>query len=87
MFVKQKGMEFYYEAKTLDMLVVIDTKRITEVLYNLVENSMKYIGEKHGKIAIEAEREGANVLIRVKDNGIGISPDDIPYVFDKFYRA
>lgn len=86
-YVKQNGIDFHYEIKTADMIVTIDTKRVTEVLYNLVENSMKYIGEKHGKIIIEAERDGANVLIKVKDNGIGISSDDIPYVFDKFYRA
>ncbi len=85
--VKQNGMDFSYEIKTSDMLLFIDTKRITEVLYNLVENSMKYIGEKQGKIVIEAEREGPYMLIKVKDNGNGISADDIPYVFDKFYRA
>ncbi|OPJ57705.1 sensor histidine kinase [Clostridium oryzae] len=86
-YVKQKDMDFGYEIKLPDMLVVIDKKRITEVLYNLVENSMKYIGEKRGRIVIEAERQGQYVLIKVKDNGIGISADDIPYVFDKFYRA
>ncbi|MDP4144098.1 MAG: HAMP domain-containing sensor histidine kinase [Bacillota bacterium] len=86
-FVRQNNMEFFYEIKTADMLINIDKRRITEVLYNIVENSMKYIAEKPGKITIEAERQGAYVLIKIKDNGIGISPDDIPYVFDKFYRA
>ncbi|MDP4177840.1 MAG: HAMP domain-containing sensor histidine kinase [Bacillota bacterium] len=86
-FVKQNDMEFSYEIKTSDMLVNIDTKRITEVLYNLVENSMKYIGEKTGHIEIKAEHQEDYILIKVKDNGIGISSDDIPYVFDKFYRA
>lgn len=86
-YLKQNDMDFSYEIKTSDMLVTIDKKRITEVLYNLVENSIKYIGEKRGHIVIEAEREDSFILIRVKDNGIGISSDDIPYVFDKFYRA
>lgn len=86
-YVKQNDMDFSYEIKTSDMLVTIDKKRITEVLYNLVENSIKYIGEKRGHIVIEAERQDNFILIRVKDNGIGISSDDIPYVFDKFYRA
>lgn len=86
-FVKQNDMDFSYEIKTPDMIINIDKKRITEVLYNLVENSMKYIGEKRGHIEIKAEHEDAGILIKVKDNGIGISPDDIPYVFDKFYRA
>ncbi len=86
-FVKQNGLDFYYDAKLANMLVFIDPKRITEVMYNLVENSIKYTGNKKGKITIEVEREGRNVLIKVKDNGTGISSDDIPYVFDKFYRA
>ena len=85
--VKQKGIKFTYEVNTPDMIVLIDTRRITEVLYNLVENSMKYIGNEIGEIAIKADREGEHVRITVIDNGIGISPDDIPYVFDKFYRV
>lgn len=86
-FVKQKGVSFSYEIKTQDMIVNIDKRRITEVLYNLLENSVKYIGEDKGQIRIEVERQGEYVLIKVKDNGIGISYDDIPYVFNKFYRA
>lgn len=86
-FVKRNDIDFSYQIKTPDMLVNIDKKRITEVLYNLVENSMKYISENHGSIVIEAERREAFILIKVKDNGIGINSDDIPYVFDKFYRA
>jgi signal transduction histidine kinase len=85
--VHQKDIAFSYEIKTPDMLLYIDPKRITEVLYNLVENSIKYTREKDGKIVIKAERERDCILIKVIDNGIGISPDDIPYVFDKFYRA
>lgn len=86
-FVKQNNMDFSYEVNVPEMILNIDKKRITEVLYNLVENSMKYIGEKRGRISIEAERQENYVLIKVKDNGIGIDADDIPYVFDKFYRA
>lgn len=85
-FVRQNRMEFIYEPKLPELLVTIDRKRITEVIYNLVENSIKYCG-KNGNICITAEREDKFVLIKVKDNGIGISADDIPYVFDKFFRA
>lgn len=86
-FVRQNGMDFTYEPKLPELLVTIDPKRITEVIYNLVENSIKYSNSKNGKIQITAEREDKFVLIKVKDNGVGISSDDIPYVFDKFYRA
>lgn len=71
----------------LPLIVTIAPKRITEVIYNLIENSMMYIGNKLGRIEFEAVRKGNFVLLKVKDNGPGISADDIPYVFDKFYRA
>ena len=85
-FVTQQNMRFSFHTDLQDRIVSIDDKRILEVLYNLVENSMKYRMDD-GKIEIIASREGQQVLIRVIDNGIGINNDDIPYVFDKFYRA
>ena len=85
-YVRQQDMGFSFSVDMEERLVSIDEKRILEVLYNLVENSMKYRKEC-GKIHIIASREGEEVLIRVLDNGMGISNDDIPYVFDKFYRA
>jgi signal transduction histidine kinase len=86
-YVNQKGVDFAYEINTQEQLVNIDEKRITEVMYNVIENSMKYMGEKSGRIMISVERKDETILVKVKDNGIGISSDDIPYVFDKFYRA
>lgn len=86
LYVKQQDLEFSYQYNMEDLIVTIDTRRITEVLYNLVENSIKYSRE-NGSICIAAELEKDCVLIRVMDDGIGISADDIPYVFDKFYRA
>lgn len=86
-YVRQNGLDFTYEPKLSNMLITIDPKRITEVIYNLIDNSMKYTGNKKVKIQITAEREERYVLIKVMDNGIGITSDDIPYVFDKFYRA
>ena len=84
---QQNCIEFSFEQNMSDMIVNIDRRRITEVMYNLVENSIKYRGNKKGKITVIVEHQDKYVLVRVKDNGIGISPDDIPYVFDKFYRA
>ncbi|BCN31778.1 sensor histidine kinase [Anaeromicropila herbilytica] len=86
-YIRQMGLEFTYRISTDNMIVTIDKKRITEVIYNIIENSMKYTSNYTGKITIDVERKDKCVLIRIKDNGIGISSDDIPYVFDKFYRA
>ncbi len=81
------GFEFTYPLSHSNLIVTIDPKRITEVIYNLIENSMKYMDNKKGRIIIEAEYVEKHILIKVIDNGPGISADDIPYVFDKFYRA
>lgn len=86
-FIKQHGVACTIHYPEKDYIVNMDVHRITEVLYNLVENSLKYIGETDGHIQIIAEVEHDSICIHVIDNGMGISSDDIPYVFDKFYRA
>lgn len=85
-YVRQQEMEFTYSIELEERIVCIDERRILEVLYNLVENSIKY-RKQEGKIEIIASRQQNEVLIQVLDNGTGIQNDDIPYVFDKFYRA
>lgn len=86
-YVEQNGFAFSYATTLSNLIVTIDPRRITEVIYNLIDNSMKYMNTQNGSISIEAERHNKFVLIKVKDNGPGISADDIPYIFDKFYRA
>ena len=95
-YVEGKQIAFSWNGLEEDMIVTMDEKRITEVLYNLTENSIKYIGrleEKRisdqwkGEIHINAKRMKDQIAVTVKDNGIGISQMDIPYVFDKFFRA
>lgn len=86
-YVTQKNISFEVTGIEQNVLVYIDTKRITEVLYNLVENSMKYIGEGNGSIQIKVQLLENFIEIHVIDNGMGIMAEDIPYVFDKFYRA
>lgn len=63
-----------------------DETRLQEVLYNLLENAVKYSRE-NGEIRLQAERRGPEIVISVGDNGIGISRDDLPRIFERFYRA
>jgi two-component system, OmpR family, phosphate regulon sensor histidine kinase PhoR len=63
-----------------------DETRLQEVLYNLVENAVKYSRE-NGEIRLQAERSGSEIVISVGDDGIGISKDDLPRIFERFYRA
>lgn len=86
-YIEQRNIKFEYSYPQEDFIISIDQKRITEVLYNLIENSMKYMDSSDGFIQFKAKRENDIVSIHIIDNGIGISAEDIPYVFDKFYRA
>jgi two-component system phosphate regulon sensor histidine kinase PhoR len=63
-----------------------DPDYIERALSNLVENSIKYTPEG-GRIRVRAAREGDRVLIEVSDTGIGIPPEDLPRVFERFYRV
>jgi len=65
-------------------LVNVDSGRIEVVLHNLVANALGY-GE--GEVRITAERRGDGIVVSVSDNGPGIAPDELPHVFERFYRA
>ena len=67
-------------------IVTGDKKRIYQVLNNLVINSINY-GIKNGRTIISLSRTGNSILVEVKDNGIGITQEDIPRVFERFYRV
>ena len=86
-YIEQRNIQFECTYPEEDFIISIDQKRITEVLYNLIENSMKYMDSTHGFIQLITKREKGILSIHIIDNGIGISAEDIPYVFDKFYRA
>lgn len=64
----------------------VDIDFLREVVNNLVENAIKYTAEGGG-IWVNVRGDDDRVLINVTDTGIGISPDDLKHVFQKFYRA
>lgn len=59
----------------------------TQVLFNLVENALKQNPYKDLKVEVGSSESGDNVLIWVKDNGIGIPSADLPHIFRRFYRV
>ena len=59
---------------------------INKVMNNLLSNAFKFT-PPYGKVSVAVAREGANVVIRVKDTGAGIAPEAVAHLFEPFYRA
>jgi signal transduction histidine kinase len=67
-------------------VILCDEDRIEQVFYNLISNAIKY-SPNGGEIRIEGHVYPGQVVICVSDQGPGIAPGDIPYIFDRFYRS
>jgi PAS domain S-box-containing protein len=66
--------------------LLADPARLAQILTNLLNNAAKFTGPG-GRVELSAERAGEEVLLRVKDNGIGISPELLPTIFDLFVQG
>lgn len=75
------------ELEVPDRLSVVgDESRLAQIFDNLLSNAVKYARE-NGRVTVTGRREGDDVVVTVRDDGIGIAPADLPRIFERFYRA
>lgn len=64
-----------------------DANRINQVISNMIDNAVKFMDGEGSVLTVCTRREGKNVRFIVADNGAGINPEDLPHIFERFYKA
>jgi two-component system phosphate regulon sensor histidine kinase PhoR len=87
-FAERKGLKLTVRTEP-DLTVRTDPEALAQILSNLLDNAVKYT--ERGEIAVVAERletaDGVWVAVHVRDTGIGIPPEHLPRIFERFYRV
>jgi len=82
----RKGISIQKDIQGKLPLVRAEAERIMQVLLNLLHNATKF-SPPSSQVTISAKPEGGSVVVSIRDNGTGILPDDLPHVFERFYKA
>jgi signal transduction histidine kinase len=72
--------------KNTPITIVGDRLRLRQLFLNLIDNAIKYTPEG-GAVTLQVERQNGSALFEVADTGIGIPPEEIDRIFDRFYRV
>ncbi len=81
-----KKLDVSFECDDDNMFAVADRDAIHQVLYNLCDNAVKFSAEG-GKYAVRIFRQNKKILVSVYNEGVGLPSEELPHVFDRFYKS
>lgn len=84
--IDSKKLDVEFNAPDDKLFVYSDKDAINQVVYNICENAVKFSNEG-GKYRITISDEGSFARVSIYNEGVGISPDDLPHIFDRFYKS
>lgn len=84
--IDEKQLEVNADFEIDPCFVHADADQIEQVIINLLDNAIKFTPQG-GTITLTTRENGQQVLLQVKDNGEGVLPDNVPHIFDRFYKA
>lgn len=86
--MESQGVEFTFESRiSPDVEMIADPEQLRKVINNIISNSVKYMDKEEKHIALNLEDAGDFVQVNLSDNGKGIAKTDLPYIFQRFFRA
>ncbi|AZI67524.1 GHKL domain-containing protein [Kaistella daneshvariae] len=84
---QKKDTKIVLQTASNQILVNADRQKISQVLMNLISNAINYSNREKATVTIKTSVQNTKVLVTVEDNGMGIKPETLPRIFERFYRV